>query len=99
MASTLIMEYISDANKYYDASEPWVKVKEDINAFNDVTYTCLYIIANIANLIYPIMPNGSKKIKNMLSLQDAKWEEELISGNYKINNLEVLYNRLDEKVE
>jgi methionyl-tRNA synthetase len=99
MASTLIMEYISDANKYYDASEPWVKVKEDINAFNDVTYTCLYIIANIANLIYPILPEGSKKIKNMLSLNEAKWEEELISGNYKINNLEVLYNRLDEKVE
>ena len=43
------------------------------------------------------MTNGSLKIKDMLNLNDCKWEEELISGDYKIKNLEVLYTRLDEK--
>lgn len=96
-AVTKIVDYISFANKYYDREEPWIKVKEDIERFNQITYTCLYIIANIKNLIYPIMTNGSLKIKDMLNLNDCKWEEELISGDYKIKNLEVLYTRLDEK--
>ena len=92
-----INEYLSFANKYYNDNEPWVKVKEDINSFNDITYTCTYIIANLKNLIYPILPNGANKIKKMLNLGDYKWEEEEINGDIKINNLQILYNRLDEK--
>ena len=57
------------------------------------------MIANIANMIAPILPNASKKIKSMLNLEDYKWEEEKISGNYKVNNLEIIYNRLDEPSE
>ena len=96
-AANAIIEYISSANKYYDNKEPWNQVKEDINAFNDTTYTCIYMIANIANLIAPICPDASLKIKNMLNLSPFKWQEEMISGSIKINNLDMLYQRLDEK--
>ena len=92
-----IIEYLSLANKYYNDSEPWIKVKDNIDEFNNITYTCLYMIANIKNLIKPILPNGAKKIKDMLNLDDYKWEEEEINGEYKINNLEVMYEKLDEK--
>ncbi len=90
-----ILEYISLGNKYYDSNEPWIKVKEDINEFNKITYTCVYMMANIANLIAPIMPNTSLKIKEMLSLNPAKWEEEMIKGDIKINNIEILFERID----
>jgi methionyl-tRNA synthetase len=96
-ATTQIIEYISLANKYYDSMEPWIKAKEDIKAFNDVTYTCVYMMANMANLIAPIMMDGSKKIKEMLNLKDFKWEEEKIQGDYKINNLAILYNKKEEE--
>lgn len=96
-ATTKIMDYISIANKYYDSNEPWIKVKDNIDEFNNITYTCLYMIANIANMIYPIMGNASLKIKNILSLGDFKWEETKIQGDYKINDLQVIYNKLDEK--
>ena len=92
-----IFEYVSLANKYYDSKEPWNQVKEDINAFNDTTYTCTYMMANIANMIAPILPNASKKIKAMLNLPTYIWKEQSISGDIKINNLEIIYNRLDEK--
>lgn len=95
-AATEIFEYISLANKYYDSKEPWKEVKEDIDAFNETTYTCTYMMANIANLIHPILPNASKKIKDMLSLPEYVWKETTISGDIKINNLEILYNRIDE---
>ena len=96
-AVTAIMEYVNLANKYYDSREPWKQVKENISDFNDTTYTCLYMIANLSNLIEPVLPNASTKIKRMLNLNPYKWEEEMISGDYKLTDVEILYNRLEEK--
>ena len=93
------MDYVNLANKYYDSREPWKQVKENISDFNDTTYTCLYMIANLANLIEPVLPNASAKLKKMLKLNPYKWKEEIITGNYKISNVEVLYNRLDETTD
>lgn len=90
-----ILEYISMGNKYYDENAPWVLVKEDSNKFNDVTYTCIYMINNIKNLIAPIMPDAADKIKNMLDLDEIKWEEQKITGDKKINNIELLFERID----
>lgn len=89
------MDYISLGNKFYDEQMPWVQVKENISEFNNTTYTCVYMMANIANLIAPVMPQASAKIKNMLGLDEFKWEEEVISGDIVINNLEMLFNRID----
>ena len=91
-----VFDYIGLGNKYYDENTPWVAVKEDINKFNDITYTCIYMIANIANMINPFMPTTSEKIKDMLSLKPFAWKEEVISGNIKINDLKLLFERIDE---
>ena len=96
LAITNIMEYISAGNKYYDDSTPWVKVKEDINAFNDITYTCAYMIANISNLIAPFMPNGSKKIKKMMNLENYSWQEIMITGDLRVSELELLYTKIEK---
>ena len=90
-----VFDYIGYANKYYDENEPWKKAKENIEEFNNITYTCTYIIANISNLIAPFMPNTSKKIKKMLSLPEFKWEPINIKGDIKVNELELLFNRID----
>ena len=95
-ASIKIIEYISLANKYYDSKEPWVQVKENVDEFNKTTYTCVYMMANIANMIYPILPNGAEKIRKILSINDFEWKEQVISGDIKIENLQLLYNRIEE---
>lgn len=92
-----IMNYVTLGNKYYDENEPWNKVKENIDEFNNITYTCVYMIANIKNLIAPFMPSTSDKIKKMLSLKDASWDVENINGNIKINDIELLFSRLEIK--
>ena len=94
-----IIEYVSLGNKYYDENQPWIHVKEDINKFNDITYTCIYIIANISNLIAPFLPDTSKKIKNILNLPEFSWDVCNINGDIKINNLELLFNRIEEEME
>lgn len=96
-AVSQIFEYVALANKYYDSKQPWVQVKEDINGFNDTTYTCTYMVANMSNMIAPILPHASKKIKEMLDLPEYQWEVTDIKGDYKIQNLQVLYDRIDEK--
>lgn len=90
-----IFDYIGFANKYYDEKEPWKQCKENMEEFNSTTYTCTYIIVNISNLIAPFMPNTSKKIKKMLNLPDFKWEQITLKGDIKINELELLFNRID----
>lgn len=90
-----IFDYIGFANKYYDEKEPWKQCKENMKEFNNTTYTCTYIIVNISNLIAPFMPNTSKKIKKMLNLPDFKWEQITLKGDIKINELELLFNRID----
>ena len=92
-----IVEYISMGNKYYDESEPWIKVKDDDKTlFNNITYTCVYMMANIANLMNPVIPEACGKIKKMLGLGDYKWEEENLSGDIKINDLELLFERIED---
>ena len=95
-ATIKIIEYISLANKYYDSKEPWVQVKENIDEFNKTTYTCVYMMANMANMIYPILPNGSEKIRKILNTQDFEWKEQIINGDLKIENLKLLYDRIEE---
>ena len=95
-ALNYLMEYAMLANKYYDEQKPWIQVKENIEDFNNTTYTCVYIMTNISNLFYPIIPNGCKKIRNMLSLNNKQeWKEERISGNIILKDIDILYNRLD----
>lgn len=96
-AVTQIFEYIALANKYYDSKQPWIQVKEDINEFNNTTYTCTYMIANMSNMIAPVLPHASKKIKGMLNLPEYEWKTVDIKGDYNIHNLQVLYDRIDEK--
>ena len=94
-ATNQIIEYLALANKYYDSKQPWIQVKENINEFNNTTYTCVYMIASISNLIAPIIPKASQKIKDMLNLPKFEWKAPQITGDIKINNLDILYKRID----
>ena len=96
-AVSQMIEYISMANKYYDSKQPWIQVKENIDEFNNTTYTCTYMMSNIANMINPVLPKGSSVIKQMLHLPEFAWNEQLISGDIKIEDLQLLYNRIEEK--
>ena len=91
------MKLVSDANKYYDEMKPWILVKEDIDKFNDVTYTCLNIMANLANLFEPFIPTSSKKLKDMLKVDTDKWEYVEVEQNLKLENIEILFSRIDEE--
>lgn len=91
-----IIDYVSLGNKYYDEQTPWIKVKENIDEFNNITYTCTYMIENIGTLIKPFLPFTSKKIEEMLSFSANNWCEKDLTGNIKILSNELLFNRIDD---
>lgn len=95
-ASDLVMNLVVEANKYYDARQPWKQKKEDEKGFIDTIYTCTNIIANLSILFEPFMPSASKKLREYLSITDVKWEAFEINDVEKIElaKIEPLFTRI-----
>ena len=89
------MSYVGAGNKYYDEQKPWVQVFENIESFNNTTYTCVYMMANIANLFAPLIPDTCKKIKEKLNL-DSKfiWEPVEIGKDLIVMDNNLLFERM-----
>jgi len=94
-ALEMAMGYVALGNKYYDEQKPWIQVKENMVKFNNTTYTCIYMMANISNLLAPFIPSTANKIKEMLQLPSFKWEVVRIKGDIKITNLNILYDKIE----
>lgn len=89
-----IMSLVEYGNKYYDDKKPWVLYKENIEEFNNVMYNCVNIIANLANLFEPVMPDTSKKIKEYLNIDISKWEKIVIKDTVELSNISPLFERI-----
>ncbi len=90
-------ELISYANKYYDDRKPWIQAKqEDLGDFWDTSATCLYLMANMANLFAPIIPAGCEKLLEIMSLGKPEWKEIVPPESFEITQLPILYARIEQ---
>ena len=90
-----IMDLVSLTNKFYDDAKPWVQAKEDVGAFNNTIASCAYVIANLSNLLEPIMPNACAKLREFLGLSDElKWQEIEAKAGTKLDKVEALFARI-----
>ncbi len=95
LALETAINYVMAGNKYYDDQKPWVQVVENIEDFNNTTYTCVYMMANMANLFSPFIPSTCEKIQDKLGLdKDVCWGEVSIGKDLKVLNNELLFERL-----
>lgn len=88
--------YIQDANKFYDTQAPWTQVKqEDQTDFNNTTATCMYIIANMSNLLAPVLTEGTAKIRTMLELDEIPcWKPINIKEGLVLGECPILYTKI-----
>ena len=93
-ATDIAMQLVETANKYYDDQKPWNQKKENINDFNNTIYTCCVIIANLANIFEPFMPNACKKIRNFLDIKEKSWNLIEPEKGLKLENIEPLFTRM-----
>lgn len=90
-----IFTHVRQANKYFDEQKPWQQVKEDRSACENTLYTCVQIIANLANLLNPFIPFSCDEIRSFLSLGDPAWQQISVPGGQTIHELRLLFERID----
>ena len=90
-----IIELIEMGNKYYDERKPWIQKRENIEEFNNTIYTCTNIIANLSNLIEPIMPQTSKRLREYLKIERPLWKQIQIKEKISLGNIEIFFERID----
>lgn len=90
-----IINLIEIGNKYYDDRKPWVQKKENIVEFNNTIYTCANIIANLSNLLEPIMPETSAKLRNYLKIEKSSWNIIKVQPGCSFENVQPLFERIN----
>lgn len=94
-ACSKIIGLIEMGNKYYDERKPWIQKRENIEEFNNTIYTCANVIANLSNLIEPIMPQTSNKLREYLKIERPLWKQIQIKEKVSLNNIGMLFERID----
>ncbi|MBT2764379.1 methionine--tRNA ligase [Paenibacillus sp. ISL-20] len=90
-----IFSVVRMANKYFDERKPWIQVKEDREACGTTLYTCVQIIANLANLLQPFIPFSCDRVRSFLSLEQPAWEWYHVPAGRPIHDVELLFERID----
>jgi len=104
-AISVVMAYAKEGNKYFDNTAIWKEFKDDPKQAELIMLDLLNVLANIAILIRPFLPDSAKKLSNMLGIEVDKIEVGINLWKHKIFNtfklgseIEMLFKKID-KVE
>ena len=92
-----IFDFVRNANKFFDAEQPWVTRNTNKIACNNTLYQCVQMIANLAVLLSPFLPFSSEKVLKWLNISN-KWERQHVASGYLLPEVEILFRRIDKKV-
>ena len=57
-------------------------------------YNCTEIIANIANIVEPFMPETTNTIRKYLQIENNGWEYISLNKDIELNNIKPLFERM-----
>ena len=96
-----IINSLFDANKYFNDQEPWKK-KNDLDRLNTIVFVSLEIIRKITIMLFPVIPETSKKVLKIFNLNEKDIIFNTISDhNYlksvkKINKIPILFKKVEK---
>ena len=96
-AINIIFDFIRNANKFFDAEQPWITRNTNKTACDNTLYQCVQMIANLAVLLSPFLPFSSEKVLKWLNIS-SKWERQHVASGYLLSGVEILFQRIDKKV-
>jgi methionyl-tRNA synthetase len=70
-----ILRLSSIANKRFQDAEPWKKIKENASEVAGLLSDLIYLIRDIAILIWPFIPQTAEKIASFLKVKKLRWED------------------------
>lgn len=89
-----IFEFVRYANKYFDEQKPWIQINEEKSLCDNTMANCIYIISNLAQLLNPFLPFSSNNVKEMLGINELKWEE-IEMSSISLKGIKPLFKRID----
>ena len=88
-------------NKYLTDTEPWKKFKENPEAVRTILFLSLQICANLALLCEPFLPFTSRKLRNILNMNQLVWKQggnvNLLKSGDVINQPEYLFEKIEDE--
>ena len=89
-----IIDLVEIGNKYYDKRKPWIDYKENIEEFNNTIYTCINIIANLINMLEPLIPNKTEKLRKYLNIYNPTFKKVILKDKIILKNIDLLFERI-----
>jgi len=94
-------------NKFLADTEPWKLVKIDQENVKTIMFVSLQITASLAWLMEPFMPFSSRKLKQMLNIEESKYDIwavdeifDLMKPGHQLNKPTLLFEKIeDEAIE
>lgn len=95
------MNAVRDANKYFNDSEPWVKIKNDKQRCETIINVCLQLVHSFAVLFSPVLPFTSERIIKMLNKdkEDFTWDKisvQCLETGHLLNEPEILFSKIED---
>ena len=95
------MEVARIGNKYLADTEPWKLIKEDQERVETIMHIALQLAANLAILGEPFLPKTSEKLRSMLNIGQADWQQagglNILSPGHQINKPELLFEKIEDE--
>jgi methionyl-tRNA synthetase len=82
-----ILSFVHDCNKYINDNKPWELVKKNKKKLDTVIYNLIESQRLLSILLYPFLPETSKKIRSSLALKGIGNISELRFGLLKTKNI------------
>ncbi len=70
-----ITNYLNQANKYLEETEPWKLIKKDKEKTLEILYVALDVIRISTSLLQPVIPRSAQKILKRIGLQAQSFEQ------------------------
>ena len=87
-------------NKYLAETEPWKIAKTDLERTATILNVALQIAANLSIAFEPFLPFSSLKLRKMLEMEGADWNEigsiSILKDGHQLADPELLFEKIDD---
>ena len=95
------MELARIGNRYLAETEPWKLAKTDMDRVATILNLSLQLVANLAIVFEPFLPFSSKKLREMLNIDNFEWTSlgstTLLAEGHELGEVGLLFEKIEDE--